>query len=296
MNNRSYALRAGLFVLVFTIAILVAAFWMGGNHEPRVPYVVVTNGSVFGLRTQSTVFFRGISAGVVRKILVDPKDPQITLIYVSIDKKMPVTQGTYAELKLQGVTGLSALELNTTPNLKPLATSGAHPGIIPMRSSLFTRLAKTGARTMKELASLSRALRQTFNATNRKHLQTILANTAQVSQEWVVLSRQLNQAAAGIPGLEKRTDTALTNISRLTDEMRALGGRLQTLAKTAQGAGNLLLTRTLPKINHAADQLGAASNDVRKLSRSLRHHPRELLLGVPPRPPGPGEPGYKESR
>jgi len=296
MNNRSYALRAGLFVLVFSAAILVAAFWIGGNHESRVPYVIVTQGSVFGLRTQSTVFFRGISAGIVRRISVDPKDPRMILIHISIDRKIPVTRGTYAELKLQGVTGLSALELNTTPDLRPLATSRAHPGTIPMRPSLLSRLAKAGARTMKQLAQLSHALRQTLDATNRKHLRTILTNTAEASQEWVVLSKRLNQAAAGLPGIEKRANTTLTNINRLTAEVHALGNRLQTLSKTAQMAGDLVLTRTLPKINRAVDQLGAASSDVRRLSRSLRHHPRELLLGARPRPPGPGEPGHKESR
>ena len=296
MNNRSYALRAGLFVLVFTGAILAAAFWIGGNHEARAPYVVVTSGNVFGLKAQSTVFFRGITAGIVRHISVDPKNPQMILIAISIDKRISITRGTYAQLKLQGVTGLSALELNTTPDLTPLPTSRAHPGRIPMRPSLFSRLTKAGTRVMTQMARLSHALHQTLNATNRKHLQAILANAAHASQEWSALSERLNQAAAGLPEIETRTNEALAHINHLTDEMQILGDHLQTLSNTAQGASDLVLTRTLPKINRAIDRLAAASSDVQRLSRSLRHHPRELLLGARPMLPGPGESGYKESR
>ncbi|MHB8254078.1 MAG: MlaD family protein [Acidiferrobacter sp.] len=295
MNNRSYALRAGLFVLVLTMAILAAAFWIGGNHESRVPYVVTAQSGVFGLKAQSTVFFRGISAGIVRKISIDPKDPRTIFINISIDTHIPITRGTYAELKLQGVTGLSALELDTTSDLRPLPTSRAHPAEIPMRPSLLSRLTQAGTATMKQLARLSHALHQTLNATNREHLQVILANAAQTSQEWRALSARLNQAAAGLPQIENETHEVLGHINRLTREAQALGGKLQVLGHTAQGASNLVLTRTLPKINRAVDRLAAAASDVQRLSRSLRHHPRELLLGARPMTPGPGEPGYKES-
>lgn len=295
MNNRSYALRAGLFVLIFVIAILAAAFWIGGDHESQAPYMVVTHGSVFGLKSQSTVLFRGITAGTVRSIRVDPQNPRMIWIAISVDKNIPVTRGTYAQLKLQGVTGLSALELNTTADLAPLPTSRAHPGEIPMRPSLLSRLTTAGAHAMKQLTQLSRALHQTLDAANRAHLQTILANAARASQQWSTLSRHLNNAVAALPGVEKHADLALTHINQLTQHMRALGRHLQALSDSAQGASTVILTRTLPRIDRAISHLTAASDDVQKLSRSLRHHPRELLLGARPMAPGPGEPGYQES-
>lgn len=296
MNNRSYALRAGLFVLAFTVAILAAAFWIGGDHEARARYVVITHGSVFGLKPQSTVFFRGITAGIVRSIHVDPHNPRMIRIAISVDKRIPVTRGTYALLKLQGVTGLSALELNTTADLTPLATSRAHPGVIPMRPSLLSRLTKAGTHAMKQLSQLSHALHQTLNATNRAHLQAVLANAAKASRKWATLSARLNEAVAGLPRIEQHADLTLAHIDRLTGRMRTLGRHLQALSDTAQGASTVILTRTLPRIDRAITHLTAASNDVSKLSRSLRHHPRELLLGARPMAPGPGEPGYQESR
>ncbi len=277
MNNRSYALRAGIFVAVFGAAIFAAALWIGGEHAKRVPYIVVTQGNVFGLKAESTVFFRGIDAGIVRRIAVDPRDPRAIDITILIAKRIPITRGTYAELRLQGVTGLSALELNTTNDLAPLPTSRAHPARIPMRPSLLNRLASAGRVALHGFKGITAALNKTLDRTNRRHLSALLART--------------DRAARALPGLMAHADKTLRNITRLTNETRLLGRRVRTLVATGQSAGNIVVTRTLPRLDRAIDRLAAAARAVKRLSRSLHHHPRELLLGARPLPPGPGEPG-----
>ena len=295
MNSRSYALRTGLFIAVFTAAILVATLWISGAHQQRRPYVVVTKGSVFGLRAESTVFYRGITAGIVKHIAVDPQDPEEILISISVDQKIPITRGTYAQLKLQGVTGLTALELNTTADMSPLATSSAHPARIPMRTSFLTRLAHAGTRVARQLTVLSADLTKTLNATNRRHLAALLAHAAQASQQWTVLGARLNRATARLPAMEAAANVALARMAGVEKQVRALSRHLQNLSKSAQGVSDAVVAQTLPKVNRALDRLTSAAADVERLSRSLRHHPRELLLGARPLSPGPGEKGYKET-
>lgn len=294
MNNRSYALRTGLFVLVFTAAILMAVFWIGGGHKRRLPYVVVTQGNVFGLRAQSTVFYRGITAGVVKHITVDAHDPREILIAIAVDHDIPMTRGTYAQLKLQGVTGMSALELNTTADMRPLPTSAAHPARIPMHPSLFSRLKHAGTDAARQLSVLSGDLEQTLGPANQRHLAAVLANAARASRQWSALTKRLDRAAGRLPAMEGEANKTLAQLSGLVSQVRSLSAHLKTLSQTAQGASDVVLTRTLPKVNRALDRLASAAADVRRLSRSLRHHPRELLLGARPRVPGPGEKGYKE--
>ncbi len=294
MNNRSYALRTGLFVVVFTAAILMAVVWIGGSHERRLPYIVVTQGNVFGLRAQSTVFYRGITAGIVKRIAVNPHDPRKILITIAVNQDIPITHGTYAELKLQGVTGMSALELNTDADMRPLPTSAAHPARIPMHPSLFSRLKHAGTDAARQLGILSRDLEQTLGPANRRHLATVLARAAQASRQWSALTARLNRAAGRLPAMEDEANRALTQMAGLARQVRALSQHLKILSQTAQGASDVVLTRTLPKVNRALDRLASAAADVQRLSRSLRHHPRELLLGARPRAPGPGEQGYKE--
>lgn len=295
MNSRSHALRTGIFIAAFTAAIVLTTLWISGAHRHRLPYVVVTQGNVFGLRAESTVFYRGIIAGVVKHIAVDTRDPQEILISVAIDRSIPITRGTYAQLKLQGVTGLSALDLNTTADMRPLATSAAHPARIPMHASFLARLAHDGTRMARQLGTLSTDLEKTLDAANRHHLAAILARTAQASRQWTTLSARLNRAAARLPAMEAQTRIALARMAGVEKEVQGLGRHLQTLTDTAQGAGNVVLTRTLPKVDRALDRLASAAADVQRLSRSLHHHPRELLLGARPRAPGPGEKGYKEN-
>ncbi len=294
MNNRAHAIRTGLFVIVFVTAIFAAAFWIGGDHRHRVPYIVQTTGSVFGLRTQSTVFFRGLNAGIVKRITVDPRDPRKIAIRIAIDKNIPVTRGTYAQLKLQGVTGLSVLELNTTADMRPLPTSSQHPAHIPMRPSLLAQLTHAGTDAIQQLGHLSHDLRQILGRANRRHMSAILAHAAQASRQWQSLTGRLNAAAGQLPGMEDEIDQSLTQLTRVTRQVNALSARLNRLGATAQGASTFVLTRTLPRMNKALARLAAAAADVQRLSRSLRHHPRELLLGARPLPPGPGEQGYKE--
>ncbi len=294
MNNRSYALRTGLFVLVFTAAILVAVFWISGSHKRRLPYVVVTHGSVFGLRAQSTVFYRGITAGIVKHITVDAHDPSEILIAIAVDHDIPITHGTYAQLKLQGVTGMSALELDTSTDMRPLPTSAAHPARIPMHPSLFSRLKRAGTDAARQLSLLSHDVDQTLSGANRRHLGAVLANAARASRQWTVLTARLDRAAGRLPAMEDEANKTLAQMAGLARQVHALSRRLKILSRTAQGASDVVLTRTLPKVNRALDRLASAAADVQRLSRSLRHHPRELLLGARPLAPGPGEKGYKE--
>ncbi|HVC37753.1 MAG TPA: MlaD family protein, partial [Gammaproteobacteria bacterium] len=89
MNNRAYALMTGLFVLLLAAAIVFAGVWMSGSHKQTRPYIVVTTGNVAGLQPQSTVHFRGIAAGTVDKIRIDPADAHNILIYLDINQDIP---------------------------------------------------------------------------------------------------------------------------------------------------------------------------------------------------------------
>ena len=74
MNNRAYALMTGLFVLLLAATIVIAGVWMSGSHTQTRSYIVVTTGNVAGLQPQSVVYFRGITAGSVDKIRIDPTE------------------------------------------------------------------------------------------------------------------------------------------------------------------------------------------------------------------------------
>ena len=293
MNEKSYALRAGLFVVFFGLVMVAAIVWIGGNRKPTRPYDVVTKESVFGLKTASTVYFRGIAAGRVQDIGLDPRDPHKILIRLAIDENVPITRGTYAELKLHGFTGLADLELNATKDRRPLPTTATHPGRIPMRPSLLDELGQNGQHTLAAMTRLADRLNALLSAKNRQDIHMLLANAAKASGQFAAISDNLAAASRALPPLERSGTEAAQRLNVVAARLARLSTRLNTLVTTAQTAGNTVLARTLPRIDTTLDALRQTAADVSALSRSLRHDPQQLLLGAPPARPGPGEPGYE---
>ena len=79
--------------------------------------------------------FRGVDVGKVTDIRFDPQDPRMILVDDrDPERRCTLTRSTYAELRYQGVTGLSYVMLDDTGNepasrcrLRTRTGSDAHP-------------------------------------------------------------------------------------------------------------------------------------------------------------------------
>ena len=98
MENKSHAFVAGLFVLLFGLASLLAFYWLRGGQDDSNDYVVVTKQNIGGLNPQAQVRYRGIRVGKVSDIRLDPDDYSNILITISISDDVPLTKGTVAHL------------------------------------------------------------------------------------------------------------------------------------------------------------------------------------------------------
>src|SRR5687768_11923713 len=112
MENKAYALAAGLFTLLLGIGVLLAAMWFSGETYEKAFYVLESKYPVTGLNPQAYVRYRGVDIGKVTDIRFDPTDTRLILIDIAIQSDMPLTKSTYAELRYQGVTGLSYVQLD----------------------------------------------------------------------------------------------------------------------------------------------------------------------------------------
>lgn len=296
MNNRAYALFTGLFVMFLAAAAVTSVFWMGGSHKETRPYVVVTTGNVGGLQPQSTVFYRGISAGSVGQIRLDPQDNKYILIDVAINRDVPVTRGTYASLKLQGITGLSVLELEDAPDAtdtSPLATNMPSPARILMKASLIDQLSNSGAELADQLVKLTSALNTVLDQNGRDHIKGLLAEADESAARLAELERDLDTEARNLPALDKHSEESLAEIQQAAASIRSFSQNLDRMTAKGQTAGGDLADRTIPQLDAALAHITRAANDLDLLTQNLRRDPQQLLLG-PARPaPGPGEPDYK---
>ena len=98
MEDKAYALAAGLFTLLLGASVILAAMWFSGRTQAQDTYVLESRFPVTGLNLQAPVRFRGVDVGKVEAIEFGASDPRLILIRVTVRSDLPVTRGTYAQL------------------------------------------------------------------------------------------------------------------------------------------------------------------------------------------------------
>jgi len=304
MGRRTFALLTGLFVMLLTTALVASALFLRGWHVTRSPYVVVADVPVTGLRAGGEVFFRGLSAGVVDSLRVDPDRPQRILVRILVDPDIPVTGTSFATLRSEGVTGSRRLQLDVGGPAPPLATSAEQPGLIPLHPSLLDGIEDQVRALLPKLQELVAGLNELTGPRNRLRVERILANTEAASAQLGGLERRLERsfgrAVGGVPGLVDQSRSTLARVDTLVAGLDRLAANLQALTdeatKLTSSTRVELSQNTLPRLRTALDQVTETGASLQRLSRQIQANPRALLVGPPREPPGPGERGHRWSR
>jgi phospholipid/cholesterol/gamma-HCH transport system substrate-binding protein len=318
MENRAYALAAGTFVLLLSIALVAGVLWL--NRDEQVggaPYIVTTTRPVSGLKVEAPVRFRGVDVGKVETIRFDPTEPGRVVVGITVDPEAPITSGTYAQLGFQGVTGLSFVQLDDDGTSRArLATSAELPANIPMRPSLFD----TGEEIITAFGEVADRMKKLLDDENQKVLVGMLAQIDAASAQATKLAASLEPAAASLGplladtrvtvndvrtavnqarGAVKRAEIMVDSITQLAsryEEHAPALGQVGDNAADVGAAARALNDDTLPRLNVLADDL---RHEVRVLDRvltGLADQPDSLVFGRPPRHPGPGEAGFEAGR
>jgi phospholipid/cholesterol/gamma-HCH transport system substrate-binding protein len=292
MYDRAYAIATGVFLVAAAAALLITAYWLAGTDPDRRPYVVVSPYSVAGLSVGSEVLYRGVPAGRVERIRIDPQDPSRVLIRIAVEPQVPVLRGTFARLHQRGLTGVAQVELEHGDSMEPLPTTDEHPAHIPLTPSLIQQASDVGTRTLEILSDVADRLDATWSGENGATLQTVAARLDDLlaSAERIAaalesdLPRALDRAtyaADSVAELAEGATERLHDADALIEELRATAAAARSLAHDLSDTGAPALQRTLDSMNAAAEELG-------RLAEALAANPSQLLHGRR-QPPGPGE-------
>lgn len=301
MTKESYALYTGLFLLVLGAASIGITLWLGHYGEEHDTYIVTTEGSVSGLVEESTVLYRGVNAGKVETIRFDPADVRFILVRINVKKGLPITHGTYAKLRIQGLTGLAQIELGDNgEDPQPLATSTDKPARITMRASLVDKLSDSGGNILIRAEELIARLNTLLNEEGQQRVQRILVNVETATAKLSGLEDRIDQAFAQVPALSGDARSTLRQARELALQLGQLTSRGQAILDDAgkvlvegRSAGLKLNRTTLPRAGETLEELKAVAEELKKLSRRLNSDPQALLYGNLPAEPAPGEPGYR---
>lgn len=310
MENRSHALLAGLFTLLLVIAAAVTAIWVSKQNLPRIPYELIATSPVTGLSVQSKVRYQGVPVGNVESLRFVPEDPGKVLILIGIDPKTPITEATWAEIVIAGVTGISNVELRDDgTSKKRLVSSLDDIQQIPIRPNFLDRLISQASAMAPAVEGLLESIKKISNDENIEALSATLRNAASLSEQlkrsMVLLEPGLAKVPALIDGLTvtgKRVDEAVVDVRKLTlsaqktlDGFNAPGGTMtqvtQSLKDIREAVAQLRVS-TLPDLSMLTLSATDASQAFTQTARQLGQSPQSLIFGAPRSKAGPGEPGF----
>ncbi|SRR5690606_20079497 len=293
MYDRAYAVATGAFIVVAIAALALTAFWLAGIDQERRPYVVVSRYSVAGLAEGSEVLYRGVPAGRVERIGIDPEDPAQVLIEIGVDERIPVLETTFARLQQRGLTGVAQVELAFAgTDAQPLPTSAAEPARIPMEPSLLDEVSDAGTQALAIVEEIADTLEQALNEENRERLRAIVARADALlsSAEHVAATLETDlppalesasRAADSVTALAERTTQSM-------DEVDALIAELRATTAVARQIGEELAADGVSGLDRAIAAASSAAQEISRLARDLAREPSMLLRGREARP-GPGE-------
>lgn len=307
MESRAHAVVALAFLALLGIGVVVAGLWMHHGRQPGLIYDVISPYSVAGLQEQAPVRFKGVRVGEVRSIGLDPRNPRMILVRITVSKGTPITRATFAELAPQGVTGLSYLSLSDAgTDFAPVHTSTLHPGQIPMHPSFLEVLSRKGESLVNQSNELASHLSATLNASNRRHLAQTIRQLDTASAQLVQLEAALLPTIKALPAVVAATRSTmqesqimLKNLNQLTlsaagplREVGAAARSIQGLGSSGEKVTETLNYSTLPQLEILTRRLNGATEALEGLSQSLQRSPQSLLYGAKAPPPGPGERGF----
>jgi phospholipid/cholesterol/gamma-HCH transport system substrate-binding protein len=312
MENRAYALASGLFLLLLGLALAAAVAWFQGDSTERAHYTVVARSGVPGLNLKAPVKLRGVEVGKVEAIAFDPTDARRILVGIAVDTAAPVTTATYAQLGLQGVTGLSFIALEDAASGQTArAAEGAH---IELKPTLLDRLAVSGPELINGFSETAQRLNTLLGDANQAQLKQTLAQVGAAAEQATQLLATTQASARALPALLQAADNTLQRANGSLQQIDALAAEGRTLAQDLRsravaldrlGAAAQQLTLTVdnldrglvggdkPRTRPVLDDIAAAGRALERTATDLGEQPSSLLFGRSAGPPGPGESGFE---
>jgi phospholipid/cholesterol/gamma-HCH transport system substrate-binding protein len=324
VENRAYALITGVFVIAIAAGVLLWANWLAGSPVQRVKYRVVSLRPITGLNEQAQVRYRGIGAGRVATIRLDRDNPNRILIGIEVDQDVPITRGTYAQLGMEGITGIAYVHLlddYTSREPPPKGRDGMPE--IHLRPSFLDALTDNAEAVLRDGRVLISEITKLVNEENRerigrslvrlenliieldksaKQLPGFIERTDARLQAWLNeknrrnvegVLENLNEASRGLPALVEETQQLIRDARALSAQAGTLAAEATALARESQGTVHDVRSTTLPKVNALADSVERSARRVGELAEELERRPDSLLWGRGAGRPGPGEEGFQ---
>jgi len=287
METRSNYVLVGSVVLTLLVALALFIVWIAGlSGETRRCFDIYFAQGVGGLNKGTSVSFSGVPVGQITQISLLPERPEFVWVRIEVDEKTPVLQGTSAQIKGVGFTGVSEIQLDgAVRGARPLTQIGPQGcPVIPATSGGLGALLNSAPELIDRIQRLTERLTEMLSDKNQNSISDILENVDKSTAVLAERAPDLADAIADARIAARNAGIAAQNVGRLADSTNRLvneQGRpaaedlRKTVASAQRAADNLdaMITETRPGLQNLTKSTLPEANrlvrDLRDLTESL---------------------------
>lgn len=287
METRSNHILVGGVVLALLAGLAIFVIWLAGlSNTKKQCFDVYFAQDVGGLNKGSAVTFAGVPVGQITKISLLPDRPEFVWVRLEVDEETPVLQGTSAQIKGVGFTGVSEIQLGGAIRGAQRVTQVGPQGcpVIPATSGGLGALLNSAPELIDRIQRLTERLTELVSDKNQNSISDILENVDKTTAVLAERAPDLADAIADARIAARNAGIAAQNVGRLADSTNRLvneQGRpaaedlRKTIASAQRAADNLdaMITEARPGIQNLTKSTLPEANrlvrDLRDLTGSL---------------------------
>ncbi len=231
METRANYVLIGAFTLAGILGLLGFFVWLAQLELDRqyASFDILFD-NVSGLSVGGDVRFNGVSVGQATSINLFEKDPSKVVVRVQVNADTPVKTDTEVQLRAQGVTGLSFIELDGgSPRAELLRGEDGEVPVIVAQRSIIQELSQTAPNLLAQANVLMNRAQGLFSQENVAHVSVILANLESASGS-------LDKALGEVSGMTDGISQAAMHFGDFTAQLNTLSPELEETLASARRA------------------------------------------------------------
>ncbi|MEO7603334.1 MAG: MlaD family protein [Sphingomicrobium sp.] len=259
METRSNYVMVGAVTMALLVGVLLFIVWLAGlsNKQTKCFDIYFAQG-VSGLNKGSNVTFSGVPVGAIQQISLLPSRPEFVWVRIEVDEQTPVLQGTSAQIKGVGFTGVSEIQLDGAVKGAPPISQMGPQGcpVLPATSGGLGALLNSAPELIDRIQRLTERLTELLSDKNQNSISDILENVDKTTRVLAERAPDLADAIADARIAVRQAGTTMQRISVLTDNTNRL------VTEQGQPAAEDL-RKAIASVQAAAANLDAAITDAR---------------------------------
>ncbi len=259
METRSNYVMVGAVTVALLAGVLLFVVWLAGlSNKSTKCYDIYFPQAVGGLNKGSNVTLSGVPDGQVQKISLMPSRPEFVWVRIEVDEQTPVLQGTSAQIKGVGFTGVSEIQLDGAVRGSPPVTQIGPQGcpVIPATSGGLGALLNSAPELIDRIQRLTERLTELLSDENQNSISDILENLDKTTTVLADRAPELADAIADTRIAVRNAGIAAQRVSVLTDNTNRL------VVEQGRPAAEDL-RKSIASVQAAADNLNAIIGDAR---------------------------------